>query len=129
MTTATAQIDIEQAARHLRERNEDRRHDLEQRIEQARKDFDAIVNMLIRKYDPVRIWQWGSLIDGKGFSEISDLDIGVEGEYSPEQYFNMLGDAMELSDFPVHLIDMKDIHPAYGEQVRRKGRVVYERQH
>ena len=74
MPATTFQVDVKQAARHLRERHEQRRYALAQRFEQARKDFDAIVQMLIRKYAPVRIWQWGSLVDGKGFSEISDID-------------------------------------------------------
>jgi len=35
--------------------------------------------MIVREYKPLRIYQWGSLLEDRHFSEISDIDIAVEG--------------------------------------------------
>ena len=63
-------------------------------LEQARRDAEAIVAMLARKYAPRRIYQWGSVLDGKHFSRRSDIDLGVEGlAGGAERFFAMYGDA------------------------------------
>jgi hypothetical protein len=35
--------------------------------------------MIARNHPRVRVWQWGSLLDRSRFSEISDIDIAIEG--------------------------------------------------
>ena len=59
----------------------------------ARKDFQKIIEMIIRKYQPRRIYQWGSLLNERHFTERSDIDIALEGITSPEDFFALLGDA------------------------------------
>jgi len=52
----------------------------EQRIlllNRARDNFAQIVKIIIEKYHPKRIYQWGSLIDGSHFTERSDIDIAT----------------------------------------------------
>ena len=51
-------------------------------------------------YRPLRVYQWGSLLHPEHFSEISDIDIALEGLSSPEEYFAILGDVMNMSSFP-----------------------------
>jgi len=96
-------------------------------LAQARKDFDKIVKMLIKKYRPRRIYQWGSLLNENDFSEISDIDIAIEGDYSAEEFFRIYGDAMELTGFPLDLLEINKIEPLYAMGIRKKGRIVYER--
>lgn len=52
--------------------------------------------MIIEKYSPLKIMQWGSLLNRDLFTEISDIDIAVEGIASAEQYFKLLKDAESL---------------------------------
>jgi hypothetical protein len=56
-------------------------------FEKAWHDFDNIVVLITKECKPRRIYQWGSLLNEKYFSEISDIDIAVEGIRSAEQYF------------------------------------------
>ena len=80
-----------------------------------------------RRGAPRRVYQWGSLIDGHGFSDISDIDIAVEGLGSAETYFALIGDAMRMTEFPLDLVELEKIEPLHAESIRRHGRLVYER--
>ena len=57
----------------------DRIEVLEGRRAQAVSDSGAIVDMIVRKYQPVRVYQWGSVLRPGGFRDYSDIDIAVEG--------------------------------------------------
>jgi predicted nucleotidyltransferase len=120
-------IDISRVREFLREKQNRRRRRLEERLEQARKDASRIIEHLGRTYAPRRIYQWGSLVEPRNFSEISDIDIGVEGLSGPEQYFAMLGDAMNMTRFPVDLLELDKLSKEMADHIRKRGRVVYER--
>jgi len=68
-------FDIVAARRFLEQKEDLRKRLLAERLEQARMDFDSIVNHIVVKYRPARVFQWGSLMDDAHFSEISDIDI------------------------------------------------------
>jgi predicted nucleotidyltransferase len=104
-----------------------RARELDGRLGEARRDFQKIVRHLAETYRPVRIHQWGSLIDGAHFSERSDIDIAVEGISSAEVFFAMLRDAEGMTGFPVDLVQMETIHSAFAESIRERGRIVYDR--
>jgi len=72
-------------------------------FEQANTDFEVIKRMVIERYQPQWIYQWGSLWDRSLFREYSDIDIVVEGVEDPETFFKMYGDAENhlFPDFPV----------------------------
>jgi predicted nucleotidyltransferase len=120
-------IDIPRVREFLRDKQNRRKNRLAQRLEQAQQDARRIIEHLGRAYSPSRIYQWGSLVETRNFSEISDIDIGVEGLTGPEQYFAMLGDVMEMSGFPVDLLELDKLDKATADSIRRRGRVVYER--
>ena len=105
-----------------RERAENRRL-----FEKAWQDFDNIVALIIGNYNPVRIYQWGSLLTQRHFCGISDIDIAVEGIGSAERYFRMIGESAELTTFPLDIVEIEKIDPVHAESIRRKGRLVYER--
>lgn len=92
----------------------------------ARDNFTQIVKMIIEKYHPKRIYQWGSLINGNHFTERSDIDIAIEGITSAEQFFAILGETEKLTNFPIDLVQMESIHTLHAESIRRKGKIVYE---
>ena len=86
-----------------------------------------IFRMIRQKYNPKKIYQWGSLLDRAKFQEISDIDIAVEGLLSVEDLFALLGDAEKLSDFPLDIVELERIHPLRAKSIRERGRLVYER--
>lgn len=82
--------------------------------------------MIIGKYRPRRIVQWGSLLHSEHFDEHSDIDIATEGILDAETWFALLGDAMELTRFPLDIVQLEKIEPEFAAQILRKGNVVHE---
>ena len=122
-----AGFDYAAAALRLQQREAARAAERAQRLEQARQEAAAVVAMIVSRYEPARIWQWGSLVHGRGFSEVSDIDIAVEGVDEPARFFAMFGDAEKLTTLPLDLVQMDQIEPLHAESIRRKGRLVYDR--
>jgi len=118
---------VQQAREFIRKKEERIKSEKNPHFEQAWCDFDKIVEMIIKKYNPKRIWQWGSLLDQFFFSNISDIDIAVEGIKDWETFSAMLGDAWEMTDFPLDLVDIGDLTPIYRKYIIKDGKLVYER--
>ncbi len=93
----------------------------------ANRDFDKIVQMIAEKYQAKKIYQWGSLLNEEHFNEKSDIDIAVEGLTSAKEFFAILGDAEELTSFPVDLVEIEKIHPIHAESIKKEGKLIYER--
>ena len=121
------EFDIQKARQFVQKKRARMVRERHQRFEKAWQDFDNIVALLVKRHKPKRIYQWGSLLNEKYFSAISDIDIAIEGVKSAEQYFQMIGEAMELTDFALDLVDIEKIDPVHGESIRKRGRLVYER--
>ena len=121
------QVDIEKVRSFLDDRAKQQQNLLKKRFDRAQRDFNKIIQIIINKYDPLRIYQWGSLLHQENFSEISDIDIAVEGIASTEQFFSLLSETDELTNFPLDMIELEKIHPLHAESIRKKGRLVYER--
>lgn len=120
-------IDIEKARAFLAEKERKRASALRERWEAAGRDFERIVSHIIRIRNPRRIYQWGSLLKFENFSEISDIDIALEGLSGPEEYSAILGDAISMTSFPLDIIELEKVDPETAEHIRKKGRLVYER--
>ena len=119
--------ELAEMKRNLRRRAAARSRRVQRRLVQARKDFERIVQHIAETYKPLRIYQWGSLVDSDHFSERSDIDIALEGITDAETFFSILADAERLTELPVDVVQMETIHPAYAESIRARGRIVYER--
>ena len=119
-------VDLEQVRTFLAQKQEKRRSRLRTRWNEARSDCEAIVEHIRRVYSPRRIYQWGSLLDFSSFSEISDIDIALEGVDGPEEYFAILGDAMKMTDFPLDIVELEKLDPETAKGIRERGRLVYE---
>lgn len=120
-------FDYGAARQFLRRKEELRRAALRRRLHAARRDFDRIVNMVVERYHPARIYQWGSLLDPRTFAEWSDIDMAVEGIASAEQFLALFREASELTGFELDLVQLEQAHPAYAASIRERGRLVYER--
>ncbi|MFP4067928.1 MAG: nucleotidyltransferase family protein [Spirochaetaceae bacterium] len=93
----------------------------------AAHDAGAIVEMIVREFNPERVVQWGSVLHPEHFREYSDIDIAVEGITDPGSFFELLAAAEEMARFPVDIVQLEHIEPEYRELILQKGTVVYER--
>ena len=112
--------------RFMSKRRTERREHLRERLEQARADFDKIVRHIIHEYEPIRVYQWGSLVSGETFQDISDIDIAVEG-IEDSAFLRMVDDCERLSRFPLHIVRLEDIRAVHRENIIREGVLVHGR--
>ena len=120
-------IDLDSVRAFLAEKDRNRAAALDRAFNKAWKDFEAITARNIERHSPRRVYQWGSLLDRSTFSEISDIDIAVEGLSGPEAYFALVADVSGLTTFPLDIIEMEKAGPENADHIHSKGRLVYER--
>jgi len=120
-------IDIQKVRDNLAQRDQKRRERLDRRFEQATRECAAIVKMIIGRYNPAKMYQWGSLLDRSLFTEVSDIDIAVEGIAAAELFFDLLKNAEALTSFPLDIVQLEKIDPLNRDSILKKGRMVYER--
>lgn len=118
---------IEAARAFQKQKRLAREEELARRHQRALHDFQQIVDMIVNKYNPKKIYQWGSLLSKDKFSEISDIDIAVEGLPDAQAYFDLLADAEKLTAFPLDIVEMESIHELHKKMIIQKGVLVYER--
>lgn len=121
-------FDINKAKANLRRCEEERRAANIERWRQAKVDCANIVTMIIERYNPTRLVQWGSLLDQEKFNERSDIDLALEGILDAETYFALLGDAMNMTTFRVDIVQLEKIEPEFADLIHSKGVVIYERE-
>lgn len=120
------QQEILRARDFLLRREQREKLKLDELYRTAVQDFANILAMIIHDYDPIRVYQWGSLIHRENFREYSDIDIAVEGIGSAEIFFQILGKAQDLTQFPVDLVEIEKIDPLHRQSILKKGKKVYE---
>jgi len=118
--------DIQKIKKNLHKREEIKRQARLKRFDAATSDFSTIVQMIINRYSPEKIVQWGSLLVSEQFDENSDIDIAIEGIPDAIRYFALLGDAMELTRFPLDIVQLEKIEPEFAELILSKGKIIYE---
>ena len=109
----------------VRRRRDSRRTFLSERLETARRDRDAIVTEIARRYHPRRVYGWGSLVDGRHFSEMSDIDIALEGITDPVSLSAICGTAERMTTMSVDIVALEHVHPAYADFIRRRGKLLH----
>ena len=120
-------VDVAAAARWLARRREGRRVRLRRRLQRAQRDAARIISAIAEEYRPRRIYQWGSLVHTERFSEISDIDIAVEGMDYDEQVLAAIRSQAELiTDLPVDLVVMERLEPGRANLIRRFGKVAWQ---
>ena len=120
-------IDLDRARAFQREKERRRRARIDARFDQATRDARAIIAAIVEQVNPRRIYQWGSLLDRSRFSEISDIDIAVEGLSGPAEYFRTLGIATDGTTLPVDVIELEKVPEDIAERIRTRGALVHER--
>ena len=120
-------VDMAVARRNLELREERKRNDWERLRQRANADADKIISMIVEHYSPLRIYQWGSVLSSGLFRDYSDIDIAVEGLVGPLDVLNILRDAEDLTQFPIHIVELDKTEHVHAESIRRKGALIYER--
>ena len=120
-------VDLDRARAFLADRERRRRARIDARYARATRDARVIVSEIAAELNPLRIYQWGSLLDRKRFSEISDLDIAVEGLNGPAEFFRIVGIAMNGTDLPVDIVELEKVPVEVAERIRTRGALVHER--
>jgi predicted nucleotidyltransferase len=124
----TVAFDYTAARCNIAEKDRIRREKNAELFSQATRECAAINEMIKAHYNPKRIYQWGSLLDQKMFNELSDIDIAVEGLGSAEKFFALYGEAEKLTSFSLDLVELEKINSVDAESIRKKGKIIYERQ-
>jgi predicted nucleotidyltransferase len=85
-----------------------------------------IINLIIALQPYAKIYLFGSQATGTQVAG-SDIDIALEGVASADEYFQIYGEAMKLTDFPLDIIEIERIEPEFREMIVQQGRLVHER--
>lgn len=120
-------VDLDQVRAFLADKERRRRLAVDERYARATRDARAIVSEIVAQVNPRRIYQWGSLLDRERFTEISDLDIAVEGLNGPAEFFRTLGIAMNGTALPVDIVELEKVPADVAERIRKRGALVHER--
>ena len=120
-------IDMDKVRAFVASKARKRKEALDERFDRATRDFDSIVERIVNELTPTRVYQWGSLLDRNRFTEISDIDVAVEGLRSSKEFFEALGIAIDGTSLPVDVVELERVPADVADRIRRKGRLVYER--
>ena len=120
-------IDMDKVRAFVASKARERKEALDERFDRATRDFDSIVERIVNELTPTRVYQWGSLLDRNRFTEISDIDVAVEGLRSSKEFFEALGIAIDGTSLPVDVVELERVPADVADRIRRKGRLVYER--
>lgn len=125
--TTDKPVDLERVRAFLKAKEERRQARIDALFERATIEAAAIIAQIARELRPRRIYQWGSLLDRARFTEISDIDIAVEGLRGPEEFFRAVGIALDGATVHVDVVEMEKLPTDVAEHIRRWGKVVHER--
>ena len=125
--TTMEPFDIVKARENLKKRREEAAKERERLFNKAYADCKAIIKMIIERFNPERIYQWGSLLDKKMFTDYSDIDIALEGMRSIEDMVELERIAERMTEFPLDIVELEKVPSAYADTIRSKGMLAYER--
>jgi len=120
-------FDIQAARENWKKRIDNRTRQRRELWEKANAEADRAIALIIERYQPKRVIQWGSVLRPERFTEISDIDIAVEGITDPETWSHLERDVLAIVSFPLHLIPFGQVIPVHQQDILSRGRVIYER--
>ena len=120
------EVDVKAAAKRYAERRRRRREALQARLARAQSAAAELVDYIATTWQPRAIYLWGSLVHTERFSEISDIDIAIEGFPAGEPELSRIRDlADRLTDIPLDLVVLERLHPDRVELIKRFGKRVW----
>ncbi len=127
VTAVMEHFDIVKARENLNNRREELIREKEKLFTKAYADYTKIIKMIIEQFNPTRIYQWGSLLDKKMFTNYSDIDIALEGIESIEDMIELERIAESMTEFPLDIVELNKISTVYANTIRSNGMLAYER--
>ena len=119
-------VDVRAAARRLAERRRVRQEEAQERLARAQSAAARLVDFIATTWRPRAIYLWGSLVHTDRFSNISDIDIAIDGFPAGEAELSQIRDlADSLTDIPVDLVVLERLDPGRVELIKRFGRRVW----
>lgn len=121
-------IDLHAAARTYRRRQEQKKTTWLERLHAMQGVASELIAHTRDAYQPIRIYQWGSLLNPRFFTMNSDIDIAVEGVVRLESWLQLEKNLFEMTDYPLDLVKWEYLLPEHREHILRRGRIVFNRE-
>ena len=120
-------VDSVAAARWVTARQARRRDALQARLQSAQRDAARIIAAVAAECRPRRIYQWGSLVHTERFTDVSDIDIAIEGMNCGEHVLAaMHARAERMTGLAVDLVVMERLEPGRADLIRRFGSIAWQ---
>jgi predicted nucleotidyltransferase len=119
-------VSLKAAAAHQRRLAEEAESHRTARFEQAQRELNRAVYHVRTAFACRRIIVWGSMLHPSRFTEMSDLDICVEGIDDIEEWSRLEREVLEMTTLPLHLVRWESLQPLYRRRIMERGEVVYE---
>lgn len=123
-TSFDAAFDVAGARRYLHAREEGRRQSRLALWRRAKADAERLIAEIIMRFGPSRVIQWGSVLEPAHFSEMSDIDLAIEGVGSVA-FLDLLRVAEEYTSFPLDVVRWENLEPEFQRIILMKGKVRY----
>jgi predicted nucleotidyltransferase len=117
---------VQRAAERFRREDERVRQDRRRRHATA---LDELVRLtdIAREFPGVkRLITWGSVLKIERFTELSDIDLCVEGIGSPEQWNLLERKLFFAATLPLDLVRWEELMEPHRRSIIERGRVLYE---
>lgn len=87
-----------------------------------------IVNILVDRHSPRRIWLFGSRATGNN-KDYSDYDIAIEGRNIPFRMLRITEEKIDevLGIYSCDLVELGKVSSKFSELVKERGKIIYER--
>ncbi len=95
-----------------------------ERWQEARREAEALAEMLVKHYGADKVVLFGSVLDGDRFYEGSDIDLAVSG-LPPESFFAVWDKLEEASPFRVDLVTLESCRASLKARILTKGEMLY----
>lgn len=124
--TADHGIDLSRAAARILEEDRQRSRERAERYARARAELDRALELIRAHPEVRRVRVWGSLLRPDRFTELSDIDICVEGVTSHEVWSMIERELLDAVSLPLDLVRWETLMEQHRESIRARGEVVYE---
>lgn len=119
-------IDISRAAERIARESEALDRKRAALYARAKTEFEAAVGVAKEFPDVRRVITWGSILRPDRFTELSDIDICIEGVSDPEEWSRLERALLDVVTFPLDLVRWEELIAPHREAVLARGEVVYE---
>ncbi|SDM50054.1 nucleotidyltransferase family protein [Halarsenatibacter silvermanii] len=119
-------MDVSEYIEHHREKAEQEKREAEHLFIYLNRLVKEQVQDLAKKYNPEKIYLFGSLLDRDKFCAGSDIDLAISG-LEAEDYLDFWGDLEERLQHSFDLVNLETADNRLNQFIRQEGVVIYDR--